>query len=164
MPALFSTIASHSACSLRRTYRRLHIGCQCKRTHPASYGCREPTMTRVKVVLWALVTILFTADPRSQSSQPFRFVSPPPGAYVSGRLLLSVVHDGPGGGSAINDVTFYADGRQVCVVPGSRMMRGDAGPPCEHAFAPSPTLRREAGGTPPSCPPTPTLFQWISFR
>lgn len=103
-------------------------------------------MTRVKVVLWALVTILFTADPRSQSSQPFRFVSPPPGAYVSGRLLLSVVHDGPGGGSAINDVTFYADGRQVCVVPGSRMeCAWDAGPTvAEHVFRAVATLR--AGG------------------
>ncbi|MGH9146295.1 MAG: hypothetical protein ACRD1Q_06270, partial [Vicinamibacterales bacterium] len=98
------------------------------------------------IFLCALFGIFICVAPRAQSTQALRFVSPPSGAYVSGPLLLKVVHDGPGGGLAIIDVTFFADGRQVCVAPGSRMeCAWDAGPMIgEHALRAVATLR--AGG------------------
>ncbi len=98
------------------------------------------------IYLCALLAVLMCVAPRAQSTQALRFVSPPSGSYVSGPLLLKVVHDGPGGGLAIIDVTFFADGRQVCVAPGSRMeCAWDAGSIiAEHALRAVATLR--AGG------------------
>jgi VWFA-related protein len=58
-----------------------------------------------------------------------RFVSPTADTYLSGPVLLRVVIGGDGGPSLVDDVTFFADGRQVCVVPAaSPQCRWDAGP------------------------------------
>jgi hypothetical protein len=38
----------------------------------------------------------------------------PPNSYVSGPISLFVSYDGEGGSGAIEDVTFFADGQQIC--------------------------------------------------
>ena len=40
--------------------------------------------------------------------------------YLSGQVLLRIVFVGEGGGSRVEDVTFFADGKQVCVTPGAK--------------------------------------------
>ena len=48
---------------------------------------------------------------------------------MSGVVLLRVVLDGDAAPALVEDVTFFADGRQVCVVPAtSPQCRWDAGP------------------------------------
>jgi Ca-activated chloride channel family protein len=93
-----------------------------------------------------LLSLLGVAQPRTQTVQTLRFISPPSGSYVTGPVLLKVGFDGEGGGSAIDDVTFFADGKQICVAPGSRMeCEWDAGRTVEeHAFRAVARLR--AGG------------------
>ena len=83
-----------------------------------------------------LLSFVIGAEPRTQTTQTLRFISPPPGAYVTGPVLLKVGFDGEGGGSAIDEVTFFADGKQICVASGSRMeCEWDAGPTVdEHAL------------------------------
>jgi VWFA-related protein len=83
-----------------------------------------------------LLSLIADAELRAQTTQTLRFISPPAGAYITGPVLLKVGFDGDGGGSAIDEVTFFADGKQVCVVPGSRMeCEWDAGPTVdEHAL------------------------------
>jgi len=73
---------------------------------------------------------------RTQTTATLRFVSPPPGAYVTGPVVLRVAFEGEGGATAIEDVTFFADGKQICVAPGSRMQcEWDAGSKVEeHAL------------------------------
>jgi VWFA-related protein len=70
-------------------------------------------------------------------------VSPSADAYLSGPVLLKVVREGEGSGSAVVDVTFFADGRQVCVVPEAKMeCAWDAGPTiAPHAFRAVATLK-----------------------
>ncbi len=66
---------------------------------------------------------------QTQSALTLRFVSPTDDTYVSGPVLLKVVIDGEAGPSLVEDVTFFADGRQVCVVPAASPQCGwDAGP------------------------------------
>ncbi len=48
-----------------------------------------------------------------------RFVSPDNGGFVSGVVSIEVAYDGPGGASAVEDVTFFANGRQICTAPGA---------------------------------------------
>jgi VWFA-related protein len=55
-----------------------------------------------------------------------RFASPTSETYLSGPVLLRVVIGGDA--SLVEDVTFFADGRQVCVVPATNpQCRWDAG-------------------------------------
>ena len=83
-----------------------------------------------------LLTLVGGAVARTQATPTLRFISPPPGVYVTGPVLLKVGFDGDGGGSAIDDVTFFADGKQICVASGARMeCEWDAGPTVsEHAL------------------------------
>ena len=55
---------------------------------------------------------------------------------MSGPVLLKVTIEGEAGPSLVEDVTFFADGRQVCVAPGTRPQCGwDAGDELkEHAL------------------------------
>lgn len=76
--------------------------------------------------LFMLATLL---RGQSQSAPALRFVSPTDDTYVSGLVLLKVVIDGEAGSSVVEDVTFFADGRQVCVAAGANpQCRWDAGP------------------------------------
>ena len=77
-------------------------------------------------VLFLLAALLFG---RAQPAPTMRFVSPTEDTYVSGVVLLRVVLDGDAAPALVEDVTFFADGRQVCVVPAtSPQCRWDAGP------------------------------------
>jgi VWFA-related protein len=77
-------------------------------------------------VLFVLAALLFG---RAQPAPTMRFVSPTEDTYVSGVVLLRVVLDGDAAPALVEDVTFFADGRQVCVVPAtSPQCRWDAGP------------------------------------
>jgi len=103
-------------------------------------------MTHGRFVVAFLVSLVSIAALRAQSTPTLRFVSPPPGSYVTGPLVLRVAIDGEGGPSSIEDVTFFADGKQVCVAPGSRMQCDwDAGSKVEeHALRA--VARLKAGG------------------
>ena len=78
-------------------------------------------MTHGRFVVALLVSLASITALRAQSTPTLRFVSPPPGSYVTGPLVLKVAVEAEGGPSAIEDVTFFADGKQICVAPGSRM-------------------------------------------
>ena len=66
---------------------------------------------------------------RAQSDPTLRFASPTEDTYVSGAAILRVVIGGEGGAALVEDVTFFADGRQVCVVPATTpQCKWDAGP------------------------------------
>src|SRR5262245_33619904 len=93
-----------------------------------------------------LLSLVTTVALRSQTTETLRFVSPAAGSYVTGLVLLRAAFDGQGSGSAVEDVTFFADGKQVCVAPGSRMeCEWDAGRTVEeHAFRA--VARLKAGG------------------
>ena len=69
----------------------------------------------------SLVALVAAAALRAQSPGTLRFVSPPPESYLAGPVTLTVGYDGEGGAGAIVDVTFFADGRQICVAPGAQM-------------------------------------------
>jgi VWFA-related protein len=88
------------------------------------------------VAVALLLMLAGGAVARTQTTSTLRFISPPPGAYIAGPVLLRVGFDGDGGGSAIDDVTFFVDGKQICVASGSRMeCEWDAGPTVdEHAL------------------------------
>jgi VWFA-related protein len=77
----------------------------------------------------AVVLVLGAIVPgRAQPAPTLRFVSPTVDTYLSGPVLLRVVIDGEGGTALVEDVTFFADGRQVCVAPAaSPQCRWDAG-------------------------------------
>ena len=77
-------------------------------------------------VLLVLATLL---SGQAQSAPTLRFASPTDETYASGLVVLRVVVDGDSAASLIEDVTFFADGRQVCVVPGTTpQCKWDAGP------------------------------------
>jgi VWFA-related protein len=85
-------------------------------------------MTR-RVALPMLVGLMAASAGHSQSAPALRFVSPTDETYLNGPVLLRVVIDGEAGPSLVENVTFFADGRQVCVAPGSRpQCEWDAGP------------------------------------
>jgi len=94
----------------------------------------------------ALFTLTFLLRGETQSDLTLRFASPTEDTYVSGPVVLRVVIDGESTSSLVEDVTFFADGRQVCVVPGSTpQCKWDAGPQlAEHAFRA--VARLKAGG------------------
>lgn len=77
----------------------------------------------------SVFTLTLLLHGHTQSAPTLRFTSPTDDTYVSGPLLLKVAIDGQGGPSLVEDVTFFADGRQICVVPATRPQCGwDAGP------------------------------------
>lgn len=70
----------------------------------------------------------------AQSTPELVFVSPAPGDYVTGRTTLQVALRGADPAD-VNDVTYFANGRQVCVTPIARPCEWDAGPTVgEHAL------------------------------
>ena len=81
----------------------------------------------------------------AQQPGVLRFTAPQPNEYVTGPIVLFVAYDGPGGSSAIEDVTFYADGRQICGPALRLRCDWDAGRGIEaHTFRAS--ARLKAGG------------------
>ena len=96
------------------------------------------------------VTLLFTLAAlvrgQMQPAPTLRFVSPTDDTYLSGAVLLKVAIGGEAGPSLVEDVTFFADGRQVCVVPATNPQCGwDAGPKLtSHAIRA--VARLKAGG------------------
>jgi Ca-activated chloride channel homolog len=60
-----------------------------------------------------------TPPPRPQASPRLRFESPSPDIYAAGRIVLRVALD-DAAGEALQDVTFFADGTQVCVARAAR--------------------------------------------
>jgi VWFA-related protein len=103
-------------------------------------------MTHGRFAIALVVFLAGIAALRAQSTATLRFVSPPPGSYVTGPLILKVAIEGEGGPGAIEDVTFFADGKQICVAPGARMQcEWDAGSKVEeHALRA--VARLKAGG------------------
>lgn len=69
-------------------------------------------MNRIAAV--CVCAALATLTLQAQKPGVLRFTSPPPGSYVAGPITLAVVYEGEGGSTAIQDVSFFADGRQVC--------------------------------------------------
>jgi Ca-activated chloride channel family protein len=65
----------------------------------------------------ALSGAAFQAQPDAPG---MRFVSPTADTYLSGPVLLRVVFEGAAARASVQDVTFFADGAQVCVAPATR--------------------------------------------
>jgi VWFA-related protein len=76
-------------------------------------------VTHVGIRSASLVAIALLAAARvdTQAQPTLRFVSPTAETYLSGPVMLKVAIEPPGAESQVADVTFFADGRQVCVVP-----------------------------------------------
>ena len=71
----------------------------------------------------------------AQKPGVLRFTAPPPNSYVSGPISLFVSYDGEGGSGAIEDVTFFADGQQICAAASRLQCDWDSGRGVEaHAF------------------------------
>jgi hypothetical protein len=68
----------------------------------------------------AIVLVLGAAGAAQEAALAIRWVSPTAETYLSGPVLLRVVFAGEGGGTRVEDVTFFADGKQVCVAPGAK--------------------------------------------
>jgi VWFA-related protein len=73
-------------------------------------------MTR-HVAATAAFALALVSGGQSQSAPTLRFVSPTDDTYLSGPVLLKVVIEGEAGPSLVEDVTFFANGREVCVAP-----------------------------------------------
>ena len=82
-------------------------------------------MTHGTLVVFAILLVARAAA--AQAPGTLRFTSPPPDSYVSGSVSLAVSYVGPGGDDAIVDVTYYANGKEVCVVAGGGRCEWDAG-------------------------------------
>jgi Ca-activated chloride channel homolog len=76
-------------------------------------------MTR-RLLLACLASLCIPASTGAQTSGSLRFVSPTATTYLTGPVVMRVTADGLPAGDALQEVTFFADGQQVCVVPGSR--------------------------------------------
>jgi Ca-activated chloride channel homolog len=89
------------------------------------------------VAACAIAALLFLhVNARAVPAQPgaptIRFISPTADTYLSGPVLLRVAIEPPSLISQVLDVTFYADGRQVCVVEAAKPeCAWDAGPTVE---------------------------------
>jgi VWFA-related protein len=70
----------------------------------------------------ALLVLVVSALAHAQPSPglAIRWVSPTADTYLTSSVLLRVVFVGEGGGSLVEDVTFFADGKQVCVATGAK--------------------------------------------
>ncbi len=75
-------------------------------------------MRRVIAVL-VVVVVATGVLSRAQSAPTLRFTSPTAETYLTGAVTLRVDLEGATIG-ALEDVTFFADGRQICVAPGNR--------------------------------------------
>jgi Ca-activated chloride channel family protein len=101
-------------------------------------------MTR-RVLCALTVALAGAALLQAQKPGVLRFTAPPPNSYVSGPIVLFVAYDGDGGSSAIEDVEFFADGRQICAPAYRLRCDWDAGRGVEaHAFRA--VARLKAGG------------------
>lgn len=67
-----------------------------------------------RLVIACVAAIAGAAALHAQAPGVLRFTAPEPGGYVSGPVVLFVAYDGEGGSSAIQDVTFFANGQQIC--------------------------------------------------
>ena len=84
---------------------------------------------RRQLLAAVLLVLAAVLSGQAQSAPTLRFASPTDETYASGLVVLRVVVDGDSASSLIEDVTFFADGRQVCVVPGTTpQCKWDAGP------------------------------------
>ena len=82
-------------------------------------GGSEMTATRlVPYGMLLFISFVVRITGQSETTPTIRFVSPTDDTYLSGPVLLKVAIDGQAGPSLIEDVTFFADGRQVCVARG----------------------------------------------
>ncbi len=64
---------------------------------------------------------LATSAPGGTQTEPvLRFISPTADTYLSGAVMLKIAIEPAGSASQIADIAFFADGRQVCVVPARR--------------------------------------------
>ncbi|MEQ1758608.1 MAG: VWA domain-containing protein [Vicinamibacterales bacterium] len=75
-------------------------------------------MRRLVAVLIVVVAATGVLS-RAQSAPTLRFTSPTAGTYLTGAVTLRVDLEGASIG-VLEDVTFFADGRQICVAPGNR--------------------------------------------
>ena len=78
--------------------------------------------SRARAFTWlALAALLAVGTATAQPQQPtIRFISPTADTYLSGPVLLRVAIEPPSLASQVLDVTFFADGRQVCVAESAR--------------------------------------------
>ena len=68
----------------------------------------------------------------AQNAGVLQFTAPPPNSYVSGPITLFVAYDGDDG---VVDVTFFADGQQICAAAPSLRCDWDSGRGIQaHAF------------------------------
>jgi len=87
------------------------------------------TATAVFCALIAVTTV------QAQKPGVLRFTSPPPNALVTGQISVFVEYEGEGGSSAIEDVTFFADGQEICAAALRLRCDWDAGGGVKaHAF------------------------------
>jgi Ca-activated chloride channel family protein len=100
----------------------------------------------MRVAASTALALMLSSVLYAQAPLTLKFVSPTDAAYVSGGMLLKVVIEGQAAPSLIEDVTFFADGKQVCVAPGtSPQCDWDAGPDLKsHALRA--VARLKAGG------------------
>lgn len=97
-------------------------------------------MTRAVAALSLAVLVASVAH--GQNSPGLRFTAPPPNSYVSGRITLIVAYEGDGGNAAVEEVTFFADGKQICGPAPRFRCDWDAGPGVtEHSFRASAKLK-----------------------
>ena len=96
---------------------------------------------------WALTAIALLMPPGAHAQEPaIRFVSPTADTYLSGPVLLKVAIEPPVAAGQVVDITFYADGRRICVVPPNRPECGwDAGPNVEERLIRA-SARLRSGG------------------
>ena len=87
-------------------------------------------MRRTVSVLLCAVAAAITLQ--AQNPGVLRFTAPPPNSYVSGPITLVVSYDGDFG---IEDVTFFANGQQICAASPRLRCDWDAGRGVQaHAF------------------------------
>ena len=68
----------------------------------------------IRIAAVCICAAVATLTLQAQKPGVLRFTFPAPGNYVAGPITLAVVYEGEGGTNAIQDVSFFADGRQVC--------------------------------------------------
>ena len=86
---------------------------------------------RMLTGLFGLVAVV-AITLHAQNPGMLRFTAPPPNSYVSGPITLVVAYDGEDG---IEDVTFFADGQQICAAAARLRCDWDSGRGIQaHAF------------------------------
>jgi len=74
----------------------------------------------IRLLLAGALTLAVSMQAGTQDAPTLRFTSPTAETYLSGPVLLKVVIDPPGSENLVTDVTFFANGRQVCIAPSTR--------------------------------------------